>query len=143
MTFSRAVGPAVLVAAAVAGGAAGWVAGRTRTVGVSGPSMVPTLSHGDALLAYPARRVRTGDVVIARFRARPDLLVVKRATRRYGDAWWVQGDNAAIADDSRRYGPADVLGRVVLRYWPRVSRTALRGAGHRAPRRTSTPARSG
>lgn len=134
MTLPRAAGPAALAAAVAAGAVVGWVAGRIRAVGVSGPSMVPTLRHGDALLAYPARRVRDGDVVIARFRSRPDLLVVKRATRRYGDAWWVQGDNAAIADDSRRYGPADVLGRVVLRYWPRVSRTALRGTGHRAPR---------
>jgi hypothetical protein len=24
----------------------------------------------------------------------------------------------AVTDDSRRYGPAEVLARVVLRYWP-------------------------
>ena len=32
--------------------------------------------------------------------------------------WWVEGDNPAVTDDSRRYGPAEVLARVVLRYWP-------------------------
>jgi phage repressor protein C with HTH and peptisase S24 domain len=102
---------------AVAGAAAGWIAGRTRAVAVSGPSMVPTLRHGDAVLASPSRRVRPGDVVIARFRARPDLLVVKRAVRPYRDGWWLQGDNPAVTDDSRRYGVADVLGRVRLRYF--------------------------
>jgi phage repressor protein C with HTH and peptisase S24 domain len=102
---------------AVAGAAAGWAAGRTRAVAVSGPSMVPTLRDGDAVLASPARRVRPGDVVIARFRERPDLLVVKRAVRPYRDGWWLQGDNPAVTDDSRRYGVADVLGRVRLRYF--------------------------
>ncbi|WP_203965303.1 S24 family peptidase [Actinocatenispora thailandica] len=79
--------------------------------------MVPTLRHGDAVLATPARRVRPGDVVIARFRVRPDLLVVKRAIRPYRDGWWLQGDNPAVTDDSRRYGVADVLGVVRLRYF--------------------------
>jgi peptidase S24-like protein len=113
---------AILTGAVVAGAAAGWLAGRVRAVGVSGPSMVPALRHGDALLAYPVRRPRPGAVVIARFRSRPDLLVVKRAVREAGDGWWLEGDNPLVADDSRRYGPADVLGRVLLRYWPRPSR---------------------
>ena len=38
--------------------------------------------------------------------------------RPEGDLWWVEGDNPAVTDDSRRYGPAEVLSRVVLRYWP-------------------------
>jgi hypothetical protein len=107
----------IMLAIAAAGAAAGWVAARAYTVGVSGPSMVPTLLDGDALVAYPARRVRPGDVVIARFRSRPDLLVVKRAIRRYGDGWWIEGDNPFVADDSRRYGEAVVEGRVLFRYW--------------------------
>lgn len=93
----------------------------TRPVGtvlVAGPSMLPTLRDGDCLLVRPGARVRAGDVVVARFVARPDLLVVKRAVRPDGDRWWVEGDNPAIADDSRRFGPADVLARVVLRWWP-------------------------
>ena len=48
---------------------------------VAGPSMAPTLRHGDALLVRRTRRIRPGDVVVARFRSRPDLLVVKRAIR--------------------------------------------------------------
>jgi phage repressor protein C with HTH and peptisase S24 domain len=108
---------AVLLGLAAAGVAAGCVAARAFTVGVSGPSMVPTLRDGDALVAYPVRRVRRGDVVIARFRSRPDLLVVKRAVRPHNDGWWIEGDNPLVADDSRKYGEADVIGRVVLRYW--------------------------
>ena len=89
---------------------------------VSGPSMVPTLRSGDALLVRRGGRVRTGDVVVARFRTRPDLLVVKRAIREQDGGWWVQGDNQLIEDDSRRYGVADVIGRVLIRYYPRLGR---------------------
>jgi phage repressor protein C with HTH and peptisase S24 domain len=82
--------------------------------------MAPTLRDGDAVLVRRGgRAVRSGDVVIARFRARPDLLVVKRAVRATDGGWWVRGDNDLVADDSRAYGVADVVGRAVLRYWPR------------------------
>lgn len=110
----------IVVAIIAAGTTVGRVVARAYAVGVSGPSMVPTLFDGDALLAYPVRRVRPGDVVIARFRSRPDLLVVKRAIRPYRDGWWIEGDNPLVTDDSRKYGEADVLGRVLFRYW-RVS----------------------
>jgi nickel-type superoxide dismutase maturation protease len=87
---------------------------------VNGPSMAPTLRHGDALLVRRGgRAVRPGDVVVATFRSRPDLLVVKRAVRAQDGGWWVRGDNEFVTDDSRAYGVADVVGRVLLRYWPR------------------------
>ena len=94
--------------------------GPLAAVLVTGPSMAPTLRHGDAVLVRRGGRpVRPGDVVVAVFRARPDLLVVKRAVRPQAGGWWVRGDNDLIADDSRAYGVADVRGRVVARYWPR------------------------
>jgi hypothetical protein len=49
------------------------------------------------------------------------LLVVKRVARAEGTGWWLIGDNEFVADDSRAYGVADVDGKVVLRYWPRLS----------------------
>jgi phage repressor protein C with HTH and peptisase S24 domain len=103
--------------------------GAFYSVLVHGPSMAPTLRHGDALLVRRGGRpVRTGDVVVARFAARPDLVVVKRAVRAEGDGWWVRGDNDLGTDDSQTYGVAQVLGRVVLRYWPRPGRIGNRPA---------------
>jgi phage repressor protein C with HTH and peptisase S24 domain len=90
---------------------------------VRGPSMTPTLRQGDAVLARRGgRSPRPGDVVVGRFRSRPDLLVVKRVVRREGDGWWLEGDNELVADDSRRYGVADVTARVILQWWPRLRR---------------------
>ncbi|MGY1811937.1 S26 family signal peptidase [Blastococcus sp. SYSU D00820] len=97
-----------------------WVLAR-----VSGPSMTPTVRHGDRLLVRRAggrRPVRPGDVVLARFPARPELLVVKRVVRAVPGGHWVQGDNPLVADDSRAFGPAVVVGRVVGRLRPRPGR---------------------
>jgi phage repressor protein C with HTH and peptisase S24 domain len=92
-------------------------------VSVRGPSMAPTLRAGDALVARRGGRpTRTGDIVLARFRTRPDLLVVKRAVRPVGTGWWLHGDNDFVADDSRAYGVADIEARVILRYWPHPRR---------------------
>lgn len=94
--------------------------GPLAPVLITGPSMAPTLRHGDAVLVRTGGRpIRPGDVVVAVFRSRPDLLVVKRAVRPQDGGWWVRGDNALVTDDSRAYGVADVRGRVVARYWPR------------------------
>lgn len=89
---------------------------------VTGSSMEPTLRHDDFLLVAPVRepgRVRAGDVVLARFDARPGLLVVKRVERVAPEGVWLTGDNAAGSDGSEKYGWAQPVGRVVARYWPR------------------------
>jgi nickel-type superoxide dismutase maturation protease len=94
---------------------------------VHGPSMAPALRHGDALLVRRGdRAVRAGDVVVVRFAARPGELFVKRVARREGTGWWVLGDNEFVTDDSRAYGVAEAVGRVVLRWWPRPTRVRRR-----------------
>ena len=89
---------------------------RIGTVLVSGPSMVPTLRSGDCLLIWHTRRIRSGDLVVARFRDRPDLLVVKRADRAAAGGWFVTSDNPFGNSAS---GVADVEARVLFRYWRR------------------------
>jgi SOS-response transcriptional repressor LexA len=91
--------------------------GRVRigTVLVRGPSMVPTLKDGDCVLVRRRARVRPGDVVIARFRSRPALLVVKRAVAEHDGGWLLASDNPFVGGQD---GVADVEGRVLFRYWP-------------------------
>jgi nickel-type superoxide dismutase maturation protease len=88
---------------------------------VTGPSMVPTLHHGDRLVVQYGARIRPGDVVVLRHPFQQDLLVVKRAAERREGGWWVLGDNAYAGGDSTDYGtvPEDlVLGKVRFRYRP-------------------------
>ncbi len=87
---------------------------RIGTVRVSGPSMVPALRDGDCLLVRYGARIRPGDLVVARFRERPDLLVVKRAVRPVGEGWEVASDNPFVTGPG---GLADVEARVLRRYW--------------------------
>jgi nickel-type superoxide dismutase maturation protease len=88
---------------------------------VTGPSMVPTLRHGDRLVVRWGARIRPGDVVVLRHPFQQDLLVVKRAVERRDGGWWVLGDNSYAGGDSTDYGavPEDlVLGKVLFRYRP-------------------------
>ncbi|MGW2029725.1 MULTISPECIES: nickel-type superoxide dismutase maturation protease [Streptomyces] len=96
---------------------------------VTGPSMVPTLHHGDQLLVRYAGVVRPGDVVVLRHPFQQDLLVVKRAVERREGGWWVLGDNPYAGGDSTDYGvvPEElILGTARFRFRP------LR-AGQRSP----------
>jgi phage repressor protein C with HTH and peptisase S24 domain len=91
---------------------------RWAVVLVKGPSMVPTLRDGDAVVVRRGNTVSGGDVVLARFRSEPALLVVKRAVRPVDGGWWIESDNAFVTDDSRSYGVADVEAKVLWRYLP-------------------------
>ena len=91
---------------------------RTRTVLVHGPSMLPTLREGDCLLIRGGARVIPGDVVVARFRERPSLLVVKRAVEERDGGWLLASDNPAVEGHGLTSGLGDVEAKVVLRYWP-------------------------
>jgi len=88
---------------------------RIGTVLVRGPSMVPALRDGDCLVVRRGAPVRTGDVVVARYRSRPELLVVKRAVQPLDGGWLLASDNPFVEGPT---GVADVEARVLLRYWP-------------------------
>jgi phage repressor protein C with HTH and peptisase S24 domain len=98
-----------------------WARWHVRVVAVEGASMTPTLRPGDACLVLWGARARLGDVVVARL---PDRgLGVKRVALIETDgSAWLRSDNIAAGTDSATFGAvagADVLGRVVARYWPR------------------------
>jgi phage repressor protein C with HTH and peptisase S24 domain len=97
-----------------------------RLVRIVGPSMVPTLRHGDTVLVRTEAPARPGDVVLARFRAMPDRFVVKRAVRATEDGWWLASDNEFAGGDSATHGVADVHGQVVLRLRRGVPRRVKR-----------------
>ena len=94
-------------------------------VAVAERSMEPALRPGDWLLVRRTRRIRAGQIVLARHPGRPDMLIVKRAGRQVGGGWWLESDNPdAGAVDSRRFGAvpgALIEGRVLARYWRRRS----------------------
>lgn len=80
--------------------------------------MLPTLRDGDCLLVSGRARVRAGDLVVARFDALPDVLVVKRAVAPAGDGWLLESDNPAVEGHGVTRGPGRVESRALLRYWP-------------------------
>lgn len=97
-------------------------------VRVDGMSMTPTLVAGDVVLVRHGARVRPGAVVLARFRSRPDLVVLKRAVRPESSGWWVESDNARAGTDSRQLGAADVVAVASLA-WHRGAARSGTGRG--------------
>ena len=97
-----------------------------QRVAVAERSMEPALRPGDWLLIWRGLRagpprVRPGQLVVAWHPQQASLLLVKRATMRSGDGWWLESDNSTApgAVDSWLFGrvPASLIsGRVLLRY---------------------------
>lgn len=110
---------------------------RLRRALVTGPSMAPSLRHGDHVLVWlrAPRRLAAGSVVLVELPGAP--MAVKRVTRVQTDGTvWVEGDNPIGSTDSRQLGalpPSRVRGVVVARLWPRPG----------AVRRRTTPGPSG
>jgi hypothetical protein len=81
--------------------------------------MAPTLRDGDVVLVRVGARPAVGNVVLVRWASRPRQLSVKRAVAPANGGWIVRGDNAFGSTDSRELGPAEVLGVIKWRLWPR------------------------
>ncbi len=113
-----------------------------RRVKVAERSMEPALRPGDWLLVRRTRRIRPGQIVLARHPERPEMLIVKRAARRADGGWWLASDNPdAGAVDSRRFGavPGPLIeGRVLARYWRLRSLFTPNGPGYHAPAHART-----
>lgn len=85
--------------------------------------MVPTVRDGDVVVVRYGVAPSVGDLVLVRWGARPGQLSIKRAHERREDGLWqVLGDNAFGSTDSRALGPAEVVGVVRWRLWPRPRR---------------------
>ena len=119
-------------------------------VTVAERSMEPALRPGDWLLVWRTRRLRAGQIVLARHPGRPDLLILKRAARRVDGGWWLESDNPDVgAVDSHRFGavPGDLIeGRVLGRYRRarslcRTDRVSRPGAHAERPRPATGPFR--
>jgi phage repressor protein C with HTH and peptisase S24 domain len=93
-----------------------------RRVAVRGPSMSPTVRDGDVVLVRFGAAPTVRDVVLVRWSARPGQLSIKRVERPDGAGWWVLGDNPDGSTDSRHLGPAEIVGVVRGRLWPRPGR---------------------
>ncbi|HEX6345511.1 S26 family signal peptidase [Umezawaea sp.] len=90
---------------------------------VRGPSMVPAVRDGDVVVVRYGVPPKVGDLVLVRWGSRPDQLSIKRAHEQRGSGLWqVLGDNQFGSTDSRTLGPAEVLGVVRWRLWPRPRR---------------------
>jgi nickel-type superoxide dismutase maturation protease len=110
-------------------------------VKVAERSMEPALRPGDWLLVRRTRRIRPGQIVLARHPGRPEMLIVKRAARRVDGGWWLESDNpGAGAVDSGRFGvvAGDLIeGRVLGRY--RRARSLSRTGRVSRPAHTERP----
>ncbi len=89
-----------------------------RRVVIEGLSMTPTSRPGERVLVVRRwRRVRPGDVVLARDPRDPERWLLKRCAARRGTAVDLRGDNAAVSTDSRDFGDvsARAIGWLVVR----------------------------
>lgn len=94
--------------------------------------MAPTVLDGDLLLVAYAVHPRPGSLVVARLPPDADgvprPIALKRLTGRDPadpGRWWLERDNPREGVDSWLIGSVaeqDVLGRVLLRIWPRPGR---------------------
>jgi hypothetical protein len=81
--------------------------------------MVPALYDEDIVLVRWGAMPKPNDVVLVKWPQRPEQLSIKRASHQVDGGWHVVGDNPYASTDSGQLGPAEVLGVVKARLWPK------------------------
>lgn len=114
---------------------------RLERFAVVGHSMEPTLRDGDWLIVDRWAPVAIGSLVVARDPRSVGRIVVKRV-REVGTDYQLllESDHPAHADEV--IGPvssSEVVGVVMLRYWPMASIGVLGRAPDRGPLRETIP----
>jgi nickel-type superoxide dismutase maturation protease len=93
--------------------------GRRDAFRVEGNSMMPTLNDGDVVLVRRTRRVKVGNVILAKHPYQQSVKVLKRISEINEQGRLVlTGDNPEESTDSRTFGSissADVMGKVIGR----------------------------
>ena len=94
---------------------------------VEGPSMAPTLRHGDQVAVWWSTRSspRPGAVVLAELPGERGLGIKRVAAPPADGRVWLVGDNPHGSTDSRHFGAVPVgcvKARVLVRLWPRPGR---------------------
>jgi hypothetical protein len=84
--------------------------------------MAPTLFDADIVLVRRASAALPGEIALVRWPTRPGQLSIKRVLSKDDWGWHVLGDNVMGSTDSRELGPAEVLGVIGWRLWPRPGR---------------------
>ena len=104
-----------------------WLCRRRQRFQINGPSMQPTIIHGEEVLvhpiAYQSTHPQLGDVVLVRHPYESGRRMVKRITEivqtQDGQRFHVEGDNKSESTDSRSFGTLSrnrILGQVTSRF---------------------------
>ena len=96
-----------------------------RRVKVSGNSMFPTIRDGKSLFFHGATRgIRVNQIVLIERESYPGIFYIKRVKSVQAEGIWVEGDNSAESNDSRKWGylsPHEIIAVAFRRYRMKAS----------------------
>ena len=84
---------------------------------VHGNSMLPTLKHGQIVIALKAKKPKLSDVVIFDHLGREKI---KRLAGLSAKGYYVVGDNLEYSEDSRSFGAVSPQHIKAVVFWPKA-----------------------